>query len=1567
MNLETETWDVINSYFRDTPNNLVKHHIDSYNDFIKNKIPLIFKNFNHQKVFRFDKENQNFRYIINIYYGGKNADRYKITKPTIIDHSTGEKKQMYPNEARLKNLTYGFDFFYDIDVEFTIEKGDKKIIEDQPIYDNSFLKDIYLGRIPIMLHSDMCVLSGMEDEILNQMGECRYDPGGYFIIDGREKNIISQERKAENMIFLQKITNLNDKYSHIAEIKSISTEAFTYSRTVKLQTERKGPITVRLGQSNPFLQPVMGRDVPLFIMFRVLGVETDKEILQYILGDLDTPLSKKLIELLHPSVIDPYIVDNKIYDKASADMYLEKLPSRAIAEGKDKISEIHNNRKHRLALLYQALYENFLPHCGRDFKSKAFFLGYMTRKLLLRMLDLEPDTDKDNFVNKRIDISGFMLSTLFRDAFEQMKRAAKIEIGRIYEFNHKEYSEERFPFIINVNNYFKIFDFNKFKEHFIDSIKKGTLGTKQGVVQSMERVNYYATLSHLRRIADPVNGVVSLSRRRLHTTQYGGICPFETPEGQNVGLRKALAMTSLITFGIGTSKLVQLLSDNGLVNLNDIHLSDFWRLTRIIINGNIIGCHNNPIYLIKLLKLYRRNGLINIYVGILYDYLNNEICINTDNGRIVRPLYIIENNNFLIQPKHIENLKKGKIKYMDLVSGFADRKTKLNVFLDEVNELSSIGIDKDKDNFISILKENQGVIEYIDTAELSRTLLTRGYIIPENTIEKFTHCELHTSMAFGLCANLVPYLQNAAAARGIFASKQIKQGANIYATNFKNRLDTSVHLLHYPNKPLSVGRMYKILNNDKMGTGQNVCVAICHYNGCNADDGIIGNKSSVEMGLLNTSYFKMYEEVEKVDKKKNISEKFYNPNIEEEKIRHQKMVEEGVTGGLNAELAEEAERYRKLLNKDMNYDHLDKYGFIKEGTYLEGGEVLIGKYLKMNDEAGREIMSDMSKKVKKDNVNSVVDKVYTAQINANGDRLVKIRTVQYRYPVIGDKLASRCAQKGTFGILLDREDMPYGNDGLVPDLLLTPYGYPTRMTVNQLLEILVGNLTTELGFFNLASPLEPINPEQVNDLLCDKLGLTNYGDRTLYNGITGEQMDVKIYSGVIYYQRLKYMVNDKINTRSSGHRENGIPMPGGAYTIKERQVVPGRALGGGLRIGEMERDALLSHGVLGFLKESVMERSDKFYIYLSAKTGELSIVNPEEEIYIDPSVDGPINYQIKDHSNIADGNLGVYIDTQNQMDFHRVEVPYSFKLLLQEMQGLGINLRIKADSINLALSRGVIDEEIIDDMVEELDDEIMEDMEDFGYNDLNGDELYEVMIDSQFDENINSGIIEDNVSKKAQDGAGTSTIIDKKDETTGDPIVLEQDGGEVPEPIVEMPKLEFKEGAIDNELNTSVQYGGMHNISINPDIGDKNDININIQKGGDIPAEFQTSGLMQPMKGGPPNLNPDLKPTGNNSGLNININTQTGGNTQTSGYKEQPKNDNIKTITIEGGALNEFGGFIDINKNKNKRSKFTNISDGTKNIEFGGGGNANKDVSFVTKQDAIYSIDPMLNIDNENL
>lgn len=1498
MNLDKETWDVANSYFRDTPNYLVKHHIDSYNDFIKNKIPLVFKNFNNQKVFRFDQEEKDLSYEINIYYGGKDGNGFKITKPTIINHATGEKKLMYPNEARLKNLTYGFDFFIDIDADFTIKRGNNIIMNKQPIYDNSFLKNIYVGKIPIMLHSDLCILSNMEGEVLNQMGECRYDPGGYFVIDGREKVIVSLERKAENIVFLQKINNPNDKYTHTAEIKSISNEAFTYSRTVKLQLEKTGCITVRLGQKRPFLQPVKGRDVPLFIMFRAMGIETDKEILEFILGDLDTPLSQKMLKILHNSIIDPYVVEGQIYDRETAEGYLEKLPSRAVAEGNDKISEIHTNKAARLALLYQALQENFLPHCGNDFRAKAYFLAYMTRKLLFRTLDLEEDTDRDNFINKRIDISGSMMANLFRDAFNQLKRFVKIEINRTYINNYKEYSEERFPFIINENNYYRIFNHEVFKNHFLDSIKRGTLGAKQGVVQSLERVNYYATVSQLRRIADPASGSeVTLSRRRLHTTQYGGICPFETPEGQNVGLRKALSMTALVTFNITSDAIISLLVKYGLIKLSDISLKDYWKSTKVIVNGNIIGCHNNPLYLEKVFKLYRRNGLINIYISISFDNISNEFKINTDNGRIVRPLYIVENNVHLIQPKHIDMLNKGDKKFIDLVIGFAKRDKELDFLKDEVNDLSSIGINENKDDVIELLKDNQCVIEYLDVQELSRSMLTRGFNIDPRNHEVYTHSEIHTSLALGMCANLVPFIQNASAPRGIFASKQIKQGASMYATNYRNRIDTSVHLLNYPNKPLTLGRLHKFLNNDKMCTGQNLCVAICHYNGFNADDGIIGSKSNIQMGMLNTSYFKMYEEVEKVDSKRSMSELFYNPNY----LRN----DDGYGDG---DSENEGNIGKKIANKELNYDHLDKYGFVKEGTYLEGGEVLIGKYIKSVDESNRETMSDLSKKVKKDNVNSMVDKVFTCQVNANGDRLVKVRTCQYRYPQIGDKLASRCAQKGTFGVLLNREDMPYTEDGLVPDILLTPYGYPSRMTVNQFLEILFGNLATELGFFGLGSPNEPINPYQINDILCDKLGLTDYGDRIMYNGITGEQMHVKIYTGVIYYQRLKYMVNDKINVRASGQREDGIALPGGAYTFKERQVVPGRAMGGGLRMGEMERDVMLAHGTMSFLKESAMERGDKFYVYVSDITGEICFVNPEENLYFDPSVDGPVNYQLKDNANSSEGILGINIEKQTSREFHKVIIPYTLKLLIQEMQGLMINTRVRADKLKLVIKTKKINKDSLD-----IDDEFMDSLE----SELNIDYDADVDIDELM---VYDGENEDDM---VLEGGGEG-------EGEGEGGEGEGEGGEG--------------GEGEGE-------GGSNYTETELDLDNSNP-NVNIPDDEGV----QLGGMIIPSNTPEPNLNPDISDTsdigsgfkseignqGTDTSPQININIQQGGSnidsSSNNGISEKSKTENestneIKTITIEGGGLNPFGNFTN-KPEKKKRNTQPSFGNTVKEIEY---------------------------------
>jgi DNA-directed RNA polymerase II subunit RPB2 len=398
MNLETETWEIINSYFRDTPNYLVRHHIDSYNDFIHNKIPQIMKNFQRIPPYvLIDKDDKNVTYEVKVFYGGKTHDRYKITRPTIINYPSGESRQLFPNESRLKNVTYGFDFFFDVDIEYTMKKNDIPILEGaQSAYSDS-LRDIYLGKIPIMLRSDLCILSTATGDLLTQMGEDKYDLGGYFILDGAEKVIVSQERKAENIVFLTSIpqTSGNEKYTHKAEVKCVSDEAFANARTVQVQLEsRGGAITVRLGQERPLLQENQHRDVPLFIMFRALGVETDKEILEYIIGSLEGELPEKIMDLLHPSILDPFIVSDEIYDKERAETYLVKLPTRSQQSDRKDIvasfSEVLKSKTTLLSYLYNTFNEAFFPHItsttGDINKAKAYYLGYVTRRLLLLRL-----------------------------------------------------------------------------------------------------------------------------------------------------------------------------------------------------------------------------------------------------------------------------------------------------------------------------------------------------------------------------------------------------------------------------------------------------------------------------------------------------------------------------------------------------------------------------------------------------------------------------------------------------------------------------------------------------------------------------------------------------------------------------------------------------------------------------------------------------------------------------------------------------------------------------------------------------------------------------------------------------------------------------------------------------------------------------------------------------------------------------------------------------------------------------------------------------------------------------
>lgn len=1306
MNLEVDTWDVITSYFKDPaiPNYLVRHHIDSYNDFVHNKIPKIMKNFEKTPSYvLIDKEDRNIIYEIKVYYGGKNHDRYKITRPTVVNYPSGEIRQLYPNEARLKDITYGFDFFYDVDIEYTMRRGDQIILDKVPSPYTEALRNIHLGKIPIMLRSDMCALSAAvhNPELLTQMGEDKYDLGGYFILDGAEKVIVSQERKAENIVFLQTINHSgNEKFTHTAEVKCVSDEAFANARTVKLQLENKGTITVRLGQDKPLLNENDKRDVPLFIMFRALGVESDQEIMKYIIGSLEGELAEKMMDLLRPSILDPFILHEEIYDRERAEEYLMKLTARSQqSDRKDtapNFSEIIKNKKVKLCYLFDTFRESLFPHIssttGDIYKAKAFYLGYMTRKLLLLRLGLVSDTDRDNFCNKRIDLSGFLLSTLFRDSFQQVIRNARVETNRKYTFNAKEYSgSEHITSIINDGNIREIFSADVFKKHFNGALKIGTIGQKKGIVQALDRVTRNLTIAHLRRIIDNVaGGRVTIPRRRLHASQYGCVCPVETPEGAKVGLNKGLALISHITFGTPTKYIIQFLIDEGLEVLDDLTPVEAQRICKIFVNGNWVGCHHNPEVLQKIFVLYRRNGLINVFISFSWDRSSNEVQIFTDGGRFVRPLYVIEDNNLLLQPRHIRGIKSNELSFTDLVAGFRKRREEYDYYSQDVKSLSILGLDKSDALYIEKLGETQSVIEYIDCQEFNTCMLPIGFTIDHTSLQRFTHIELHPSMFLSFNAHLLPFGDHNASGRTIFASKHVKQGISTYALNFNSRIDTSSHILNYSQRPLVQSRLQKYITQDIFGQGMNIYVAIASYN-YNQEDAIVGNQSAIDMGLFHTTYYKSYKDMEITESKTGEETRFFNPLY-----------------------THEIPQYPQLLNEKtrQNYDKLDKWGFPRRGEFLEVDDIVICKYIKTKDQTGADIERELSTTTKTGNEGSFIDRVYTWQTNAVGDRAVKVRTCQNRPPIIGDKFASRCAQKGTFGITLKKEDLPYTEDGIIPDFVLDPGSYPKRMTVSQFIEILFGNLASELGFIGSFNAFETIDVEQINHVMEDMLGFTSYGDRILYNGYTGEQIDVKIFSGCIYYQRLKYMVDDKINTRYSGKRINGIPVPGGLYTVKERQSVAGRANGGGLKFGEMERDALIAHGMWGFIKESYIERCDKFIIQVSVKSGDISIANPEIGLFYDNVADGVVSYHlvegIGNKGLTPERILGLNLYNQKSLDFITLVVPYTFKLLIQEMEGMMIQVRFDVSRLRRILPDNIAPGEIAE-LTHEMLDEMMED------------------------------------------------------------------------------------------------------------------------------------------------------------------------------------------------------------------------------------------------------------------
>ena len=403
------------------------------------------------------------------------------------------------------------------------------------------------------------------------------------------------------------------------------------------------------------------------------------------------------------------------------------------------------------------------------------------------------------------------------------------------------------------------------------------------------------------------------------------------------------------------------------------------------------------------------------------------------------------------------------------------------------------------------------------------------------------------------------------------------------------------------------------------------------YGGYNVEDSILFNEGSVKRGLFRTTYYNMYESREESSKVGKSQTDTHFADIEKK----------DVVG----------------LKPGFDYSDLDEYGLIGENTFLDDKKVLIGRVSTNLAEPDTSVDSSV---FPKKGQQGYVDKTFITE-GEEGFRLAKVRVRNERIPSIGDKFCSRCGQKGTVGLVIPEADMPFTENGLKPDIIVNPHAFPSRMTIGQLVETLLGKVCLEYGAFGDCTAFTNKGPKtKMFGEMLTNVGYHSSGTEILYNGQSGEQMYSEIYMGPSYYMRLKHMVKDKINYRAQGPR-----------TVLTRQTVQGRANDGGLRIGEMERDGIIAHGAAKFLQESMLIRGDEYFMAVCNKTGMIAIYNDSYNLFLSPFADGPIRF-----SETLDDTMNIENVSRFGRSFSVLRIPYAFKLLIQELQTMNVQMRL---------------------------------------------------------------------------------------------------------------------------------------------------------------------------------------------------------------------------------------------------------------------------------------------------
>ena len=951
--------------------------------------------------------------------------KIRIGRP-IVYEANGSQTESIPMMARLRNMTYSAPIY----LEFTIVEEGMEIEEVEE----------EIGNMPVMVKSMLCNLhrhyltgeGSSDDDYKNALkikGEDPQDPGGYFIVNGTERVLVCLEDLAPNRVMVES----EQRYQRQTELAKVFSQREGFRALTVVEKKKDGILQVSI--------PVASGQVPLAVLMMALGMESADDIMQAITNDPEMQnLILANIEEIHST--------EGIYTTQEALEYME----RRFAAGQSK-----EYRKKRINYI---LDNTLLPHLSTTYEArlkKAVFLGGMAREVLeLNRGQRKPD-DKDHYANKRLKLAGNLMEELFRSGLQALLNDMKYQMERSYS----KRKENRIHHAVRRD---------VLTNKIMHAMATGNwTGGRAGVSQLLDRTCNMATLSHLRRVISPLTrSQPHFEARDLHPTQFGRLCPNETPEGQNCGLVKNLALMVDVSENLPDAQIREILDE---LDIHPIEEGEA-ELGKVYFNGDLIGTHEAPVDLVTEIRQRRRKNMISNVVNVRYDDSLNDVIINSDPGRIRRPLLVVGRNNRLsIKERDIDSIQQGKSEWEDLLK--------------------------------------KGLVEYIDAEEEENCLiaLNEDDLVRNKKTHKYSHMEVDPLTILGVATSNVPFPEHNSSPRCTMGAGMSKQSLGLGQANYRIRPDTRGHLLHYAQRPMLQTEAMKYNTLRTRPAGQNMVVAVMSYHGYNMEDALIFNQGSIDRGIGRSTFVRTY-----------MSEERRYPGGQEDRF---------VIPGPDVRGARSEEAYFYLEEDGLIYPEIDLNGkevligktspprFLAEPTdFLSPQKVRESSLTVRHGEKG------------------TVDSVMLSETE-NGSRIARIRVRDQRVPEMGDKFASRHGQKGVIGHLVPAEGMPFTEQGITPDLIINPHAIPSRMTVAHVLEMIGGKVGSMEG---RAVDGSAFSGEKENDLRTSlaEFGFRHSGREVLYDGQTGRRIDAEIFIGVIYYQKLHHMVSGKLHARSRG-------------------------------------------------------------------------------------------------------------------------------------------------------------------------------------------------------------------------------------------------------------------------------------------------------------------------------------------------------------------------------------------------------------------------------------------------